>query len=116
VSYQVKPGFEGGFPITVHGVATAPAQPGEVAEGGKSQEFNQKIPAGTKVARFVVAAKDGRADIDLEVYRVVDGEFQLAGISATESGTEKVDLTDPEPGDYVAVVLPFADPPRLRRA
>jgi hypothetical protein len=63
------------------------------------------------VARFAVAANDSRADIDLEVYRVVNGEFELAGFSATESGTEKVDLFDPTPGDYVAVVLPFADPP-----
>jgi subtilisin family serine protease len=111
LSSEVRPGFDGSFPIKVHGLATAPAQSGEVAKGGTSQEFNQAVPAGTKVARFAVAANDSRADIDLEVYRVVNGEFELAGFSATESGTEKVDLFDPTPGDYVAVVLPFADPP-----
>jgi subtilisin family serine protease len=111
VSFQVTPGFDGSFPITVHGLATAAAQPGEVAKGGTSQEFDQAIPAGTKLARFAVAANDSRADIDLEVYRVVGGEFELAGFSATESGTEKVDLINPAAGDYVAVVLPFADPP-----
>jgi subtilisin family serine protease len=111
LNYQIKPGFDGSFPITVHGLATAPAQPGEVTEGGTSQEFNQTVPAGTKIARFVIAANDSRADIDLEVYRVIDGELQLAGFSASESGTEKVDLIDPKPGNYVAVALPFADPP-----
>ena len=111
LSFQIKPGFDGSFPITVHGLADAPAQRGEVAAGSASQEFKQVIPAGTKVARFVIAAEDRRADIDLEVYRVVDGEYQLAGFSASESGTEKVDLFDPVPGNYVAVVLPFADPP-----
>jgi subtilisin family serine protease len=111
LSYEVRPGLDGSFPITDHGLATAPAHSGEVAKGGTSQEFKQAVPAGTKVARFVLAAKDGRADIDLEVYRVVNGEFELAGFSATESGTEKVDLFDPTPGNYVAVALPFADPP-----
>ena len=109
--FQVKPGFDGSFPITVHGLASAAAQPGKVAQGGASQEFAQAIPSGTKLARFVVGANDSRADVDLEVYRVVGGEYQLAGFSATESGTEKVDLINPAAGDYVAVVLPFADPP-----
>jgi len=111
LSYEVRPGFDGSFPITVHGLATAPAQSGQVAAGSRSQEFKQAVPAGTKVARFAIAANDGGADIDLEVYRVVNGELELAGQSATESGTEKVDLFNPTPGDYVAVVLPFADPP-----
>ena len=65
------------------------------------------IPAGTKVSRFVIAAEDRRADIDLEVYRVVDGEYQLAGFSVSESGTEKVDLFDPVPGNFVSVALFF---------
>ena len=69
------------------------------------------LPSGTKLARFVVGANDSRADVDLEVYRVVGGDYQLAGFSATESGTEKVDLINPAAGDDVAVVLPFADPP-----
>jgi hypothetical protein len=112
VRFQVKPGFDGSFPITVHGLATAAAQSGNVAQGGTaSPEFAQSIPAGTELARFVVGTDDSRADIDLEVYRVVGGEYQLAGFSATESGTEKVDLINPAAGDYVAVVLPFADPP-----
>jgi hypothetical protein len=110
-SFSVKPGFSGPFPVTASGLATAPALPGRVAEGGDPQDFFQTVPAGTRVARFALTSNDPAADIDLEVYQLVEGELILVGASGTPTGIETVTLIDPEPGNYVVRVLPFADPP-----
>jgi hypothetical protein len=95
----------------VHGLATAPAQPGEVSKGGTSQGVQSGCSLRNQGGQVRGRGHDSRADIDLEVYRVAGGELELDGFSASASGTEKVDLGDPVPGDYVAVALPFADPP-----
>ena len=82
-----------------------------MAEGGIPKDFDQAIPAGTRVARFAVASDDPAADIDLEVYQLVEGALSLVGASGSPTGIETVTLVDPEPGNYVVRVLPFADPP-----
>jgi subtilisin family serine protease len=110
-SFSVKPGFSGSFPVTASGLAMANPQPGEVAEGGDPQDFDQTVPSGTRVARFALASDDPAADIDLEVYQVVEGVLSLVGASGSPTGTETVTVVDPEPGNYVVRVLPFADPP-----
>jgi hypothetical protein len=111
-SFSVKPGFSGAFPVTVSGLVTAPAQPGEVsASTGDTQDFNVTVPTGTRVARFALASDDPAADIDLEVYEVIEGNPVLVGASGSPTGVETVTLVDPEPGTYIARVLPFADPP-----
>jgi subtilisin family serine protease len=110
-SFSVKPGFSGSFPVTAAGLATATPQPGEVAEGGDPKDFDQAIPSGTRVARFAVASDDPAADIDLEVYQLVEGVLSLVGASDSPTGIETVTLVDPEPGNYVVRVLPFTDPP-----
>jgi hypothetical protein len=110
-TFSVKPGFSGSFPVTASGLATATPQAGEVAEGGDPKDFDQAIPSGTRVARFAVASDDPAADIDLEVYQLVEGVLSLVGASGSPTGIETVTLVDPEPGSYVVRVLPFADPP-----
>ena len=69
------------------------------------------MPAGTKAARFEVASDDAAADIDMEVYRIVDGVPQLVETSGSASGVESVTLVDPEPGEYLTAIFPFSDPP-----
>ncbi len=110
--YAVKPGFDGSFPITAYGLVSAPAQRGEVsADNGEAQEFSSTVPAGTKVARFSAVPDDSRADLDLYVYRIVDGAPVEVGASATVSASESLTLVEPVPGTYVAAVYPYADPP-----
>ena len=58
-----------------------------------------------------MASDDPAADIDLEVYQLVEGVLSLVGASGSPTGIETVTLVDPEPGNYVVRVLPFADPP-----
>ena len=102
LDFSVKPGFTGRFPTTEYGLAAADQQDGEVsATDGPVDEYTYEVLPNSKLARFVIAAIDRRADIDLKVYREADGEE--VGVSASSSGTEEVVLFDPEPGTYVAV-------------
>jgi hypothetical protein len=111
ISFSVKPGITGSFPVTASGLAGAMLDSGEAAVGSDPQEFDKAIPAGTRVARFAVASNDPAADIDLEVYQLVEGALDLVGFSYSSTGVETVTLLDPAPGNYVVKVLPFADPP-----
>ena len=109
LDFSVKPGFTGRFPTTEYGLAAADQQEGEVsATDGPVDEYTYEVLPNSKLARFVIAATDRRADIDLKVYREADGEE--VGVSASSRGTEEVVLFDPEPGTYVAVVVPYSDP------
>jgi hypothetical protein len=110
VSFSVKPGFSGSFPVTVSGLATADPQAGSVFVGGNPASFNAEVPTGTRVVRFALASDDPAADIDLVVYKSVEGDLVPVGESGSPTGVETVTLVDPEPGTYVAQVLPFADP------
>jgi hypothetical protein len=77
---------------------------------GEPDQYLTEVPAGTKVARFESVSDDPSADIDLEVYRIVDGVPEVVATSATGSGSERVTLFAPEPGQYLSVVYPYADP------
>lgn len=114
-AYQIRPGFSGPFPVKPYGLDAATVVEADISassEGpaGEPDEYTTEVPAGTKVARFDIASADDSADIDLEVYRVVDGVAELVGTSATGSGSERVTLLAPEPGQYLSVVYPYADP------
>jgi hypothetical protein len=80
------------------------------AAGPGTEEIDFTVPAGTKLARVQTFAGDYPAgtDVDLYVYSSSGGNLSLAGISASGSATETVDLTGP--GDYVAFVDLFANP------
>ncbi|MDN5763782.1 MAG: hypothetical protein L0H41_15875, partial [Microlunatus sp.] len=54
---------------------------------------------------------NSRADLDLAVYRIVDGKAVLVGQSATGSANETAVLTAPEAGSYIAQVVNFANAP-----
>jgi hypothetical protein len=112
-SYQIKPGFSGPFPVTVYGLDEANEETGEVAASkpNASARFASTVPAGTKVARLAVASDEASADIDLYLYRIVDGVPQLVATSGGPTGVESVTLVDPEPGEYLTAILPFSDPP-----
>jgi hypothetical protein len=110
LTYSLRPGFSGQFPVTARGLAAATVQQGEVTDNDLDAfgEYSTNVPAGTRVARFTSQSDDPSADIDMEVYGP-DGE--LVAVSASSSGNESVTLFNPVAGLYQVVVYPFADPP-----
>ena len=112
LTYTVKPGFSGPFPTTEHGLVAADRVEGEVsAVDDLEDEYTYEVPANSEFARFIAASDDPAGDIDLFVYRVVDGELVPVAESASSSGTEEITLINPEPGTYVSFVTPYSDPP-----
>ena len=114
-TYQIRPGFSGPFPVKPYGLDGATVVQGSVSASssgpdGEPDQYLTEVPAGTKVARFEIASDDVSADIDLEVYRIVDGVPEVVATSGTGSGSERVTLIAPEPGQYLSVVYPYADP------
>lgn len=109
-TYDLTAGTSGAFTASSAGLVPATTQRGEVRQGGDAAQYPVDVPAGTPLARFGVDADSEQSDVDLYVYRVVDGAAVLVGVSGTGSGDEEVTLTAPEPGRYVAQVQPYADP------
>jgi hypothetical protein len=109
-SWKVTSGVTGAFPITATGV-TAGHQQASSVTATTSKQFPVTVAAGTKVARFAtkVANDNGSQDIDLEVYYVDASGATLVGNSGTSLADESVDLINPEPGNYVALVNGFQD-------
>jgi hypothetical protein len=110
VDYSLRPGFTGQFPIVGHGLAAGSVSTGEVSDDDLNafHEYTTTVPAGTRLARFTSQAINPAGDIDMEVY---GPSGELVAVSAGPTGFETATLFDPEPGDYQAVVYPFADPP-----
>jgi subtilisin family serine protease len=111
VSFAVKAGFAGAFPITARGLAAADVRQGAVSATTPPNDFDvlaTTVPTGTRVVRWDVAADVASADIDMDVYRVADGA--LVGSSDGSTGQEGVTLFNPQPGAYEVVVSPFSDP------
>jgi len=90
---------------------TAGHQQASTVTATTSKQFPVTVAAGTKVARFAtkVANDTGAQDIDLEVYYVQDGVPTLVGNSGTSLADESVDLINPTPGSYIALVNGFQD-------
>jgi hypothetical protein len=104
-TFKVTPGITGELDLAVHGLVA-----GEGNEGaGVPDEFVDyffDVPAGTTVARFDLLAHDPAADLDLYVL-TPSGEV-LA--SATEAASERVQIDDPEPGEYLVEAVVFGSP------
>ncbi len=110
VSWQVTSGVTGPFPISAFGL-TPGHQLASSVTAVTSKQFPVTVSAGTKVARFAtrVANDNGSQDIDLAVFLVAGGVATQVGNSGTSLADETVDLVDPTPGTYVALVSGFQD-------
>ncbi|GGL89945.1 S8 family peptidase [Nakamurella endophytica] len=111
-SWTVQSGVSGAFPIQAFGLARAKVTAGSVAADGENT-YPLTVAAGTKVVRFAAVGPDDSsgADIDLYVYRIVNGAATLVGVSGTSSAREAVTLVAPAAGDYIAAVDGFANAP-----
>ena len=99
----------GAFRVSAQGLVAPQADAGRVSAKGEPQTYPVTVTAGTPVARFAVDA-EAVADVYLGVYRRVADGLALVGASETASGDEQVTLTEPEPGEYLLAVFPYADP------
>lgn len=72
-----------------------------------------QVYEGTTLARFDLDAADNGDDFDLYV---IDEAFTtIVGLSATGAADERVDLVDPEPGNYYVLVGAVLDHRRSAR-
>jgi hypothetical protein len=110
IRFSVTPGVAGAFPIRASGLATGTAENRTIAVGGQNQS-NVTVPANAKVAQFTVRTPNTTADLDLYVYRVVGGSAALVGQSATGSANETVVLKAPAAGQYIGLVVGYANAP-----
>ena len=110
VSWQVKSGITGAFPIAGYGLTAGHQQAASVTSS-TSKQFSVTVPAGTKLARFAtrVPNDNGAQDIDLAVYYIQNGAAIEVGSSGTSLADETVDLVAPAAGTYVALVNGFQD-------
>lgn len=112
VTYSVKAGLTGKFPITSRGLDEGDVAKGDVTDDDldATDTYEVAVPAGTRVVRYSATSDVPTADIDLFVYQVVGETPVLVAQSATGSGDESVTLFDPEPGQYIVEVAPYGDP------
>ena len=110
VSWKVRSGINGAFPITGYGL-TAGHQAASSVTATTTRQFPVTVAAGTKFARFAtkVASDNGLQDIDLTVYSISGGIATPVGTSATSLSDETVDLKAPAAGSYLAVVSGYQD-------
>ncbi|MFI6944373.1 S8 family serine peptidase [Streptomyces sp. NPDC050418] len=75
------------------------------------QQYRVEVPAGSE--RFDVSignTSDKGADLDLALYRIVNGSAQLVGQSADGDSEEAVSLAKPAAGTYIALVQGYDVP------
>ena len=112
MTWAVRSGFSGTFPIASYGLAPARVTRGWVATG-KKVRYPITVPDGTRVARFAAFGPPdaSAADIDLVVYRQAGGSEVSVGQSVGMTAREAVTLVGPAPGKYVAEVQGYTPAP-----
>ncbi|WBU36777.1 S8 family serine peptidase [Homoserinibacter sp. YIM 151385] len=118
VDIEVTPGGDGDIPLQATGLSKgelaadvtgdAPDNSGEGA-AGEEFEYEASVAEGASLARFDLDSIDDTADLDLVVYQLDAAGEPVAGWqSASGSADERVDLVEPEAGDYLVIVSVFA--------
>ena len=82
-----------------------------IAGGGAQQTYPIVVPAGTTSLNVTIGgASDPGADLDLFVFDCTTGTCVLAGSGTGSTANESVTVASPAPGNWQAVVDPFAVP------
>jgi len=99
--------------VLATGLVPATLTVGNVAQNAR-QCFNFSLPAGAQYARFQLFNTDtlggSATDIDLEVFKGLNGTGTLMGSSGGVTSDELVTLMAPATGDYSACVSGFSVP------
>ncbi|MET0303886.1 MAG: S8 family serine peptidase [Microbacteriaceae bacterium] len=111
VDVEVTPGGTGDIPLSTTGLSK-----GETTRGsgnpGQTLEYPVTVAEGAQFARFDLLAVDKTVDLDLVVYLLDEAGEPVAGWqSATGSSDERVDLVDPEAGEYLVLVAVYSGAP-----
>ncbi len=114
-SFDVQFGYDGGFQVSMDGLAEAAYADNAVADGDYNIEYFT-VPPGTTLSRFAlfdedVGAGDGSDDLDLQVFGPDTAGFPFVGSSGSPTSTEEVNLFNPAPGLYAVLVIDFASAP-----
>ncbi len=114
VGIEVTPGSNADIPLATTGLSLGVLQPDptgvETEHSGSGTtgdyfEYTVTVPSGTVFARFDLDSIDDSADLDLTVYQLNGAGDPVAGWqSATSSADERVDLANPDAGDYLVYV------------
>jgi len=96
VSFKVTPGTSGMFTATAAGLATGSPNEGALALNG-TRYYEVPVAAGTKVARFTVRSPNAGANLNLEVYTIVDNVVTPVGQSTSAGPNESYVLRAPKP-------------------
>jgi len=82
-----------------------------IAAGGAQQTYAITVPAGTTSLNVTIGgASDPGADLDLFVFNCTTGTCVLAGSGTGSTANESVTVASPTPGNWLALVDPFAVP------
>ncbi len=114
VDIAVTPGGTGDIALSTTGLSLGERLPNAAdpeAENsgsgvtGDFAEYVVTVPEGSAFTRFDLDSADDTADLDLIVYQLDAAGTPIAGWqSATGSADERVDLVEPEAGDYAVIV------------
>ena len=121
LDYDVGIGFSGSFSATPEGLVPAILNFGNVVDD-PANDINEAlatgigvtfepvvIPAGTNYARFALFDEDtdGNDDLDLYIFGPDTDGFPFVGGSGNANSDEEVNVMNPAPGTYLAVVHGF---------
>lgn len=120
VDVSVTPGGTGDIALSTTGLSRGqlladPNDPGSANSGsgvtGDAVEYLVEVPAVTALARFDLDSLDDTADLDLYVYLLDDAGQPIAlWFSATGAADERVDLPNPEAGQYLVLADVYSAP------
>jgi hypothetical protein len=103
-NYEVKFGFDGSFTAQPKGLIPATMNGGQVSDA-ETVTYTVNIPPGIRLARFSLFDRyvSPASELDLLVFK--DGV--RVGVSGRSASEERIDLIDPEPGNYTVEVYGY---------
>lgn len=112
-SIPVTFGYNGEFIPSLDGLSEGIVSAGSIEDGGINQSDVFILPEGLTMARFAMYDADvgtgvGSDDLDIQIYGPDTEDFPLAGASQGATSAETIDIANPGPGLYIAVVYDFA--------
>lgn len=106
-------GYSGEFVASLNGLSAGILSAGSIEDAAVNESDAFILPEGLTMARFAMYDADvgngaGTDDLDIQVYGPDTEDFPLVGASQGATSSETIDIVNPSPGLYIAVVFDFA--------